>query len=653
MIIYTSITNNYCELPSIEDQGHTYICFTDGSIKPQKPWKFREINCDSTDPIIQSRHPKINPHLYFDEPSVWIDASRLHLLNDDFYRISEKLLSRNDAFILTHPEEHSYTEECFEYYLRSWVDEEKIFKLTKELKKFDYDFENHKTIFGCIMWRNNTEKIKEWSKKWWEFYNICGPRDQLAGSAALKITHSDVEVDMSHPAEIITQFCFYRDFWDNIGTTGQYNNGKEQLEWKEFRSDIKELTGQENINLNKLSYLADIGYQDTFNEMLNSVDSGMGYSTDVSETYNLHEAFLTKTRGDHDFIVYSCITNNYDRIPPNNYYDPKVKYVMFHDGSLDEYPEPWEYRDVRKLSKETCPRRLSAFPKINPHKCFEVGENTVWIDACYTLTKEFADESRKMFPLDLATMEHCYNFTYYDEMLEGFLCSFYSYEQGIDLTKQLFEAGYNFKEYISPCCTMIWRTVRSTTSFRKFCDEWWKWSLIGSNRDQISFDAARQFSGLKIFRVHNKPPETLVKGIELRFTEKNKNRKGKHPRRGTFDQWRQRDQFLTDMQQYAKLSPKIYATHEHISMLEFNDLLPPDVMQEYLMSSPTMRNLKRQQQLWSKDMKRIRDAVWSKSDQTNASGTKEEQTDEWKRRQKREILLQKRRFTRDLKSTKE
>jgi hypothetical protein len=353
-----------------------------------------------------------------------------------------------------------------------------------------------------------------------------------------------------------------------------------------------------------------------FKEIQNSFDykitSDIDQSKEQKEAYQIHVEELIKTN-DVKFTVYSCITNNYDTIPEENYYDPNVRYVMFHDGTIDTTKVPWEYIDIRDYCDLTCPRRLSAFPKLNPHKLFDLGEHTVWIDACYIQTKEFIEFSKTIFPTKgVTTLEHCYRFTYYDEMLEGFMCGFFSYEDGIELTKKLAKTNYNFKDYISPCCTILWRTIKNSKQFIDFCDLWWDWSLVGSNRDQHSFDAARQFTEMFIFRVENKPPSTIAGGIDLRFDLKNKNRKGKHPKRGSNDQWRRRDEFLKELQQYTNLNPKIYAKHEHITMMDWNNVFENDVVRkEYVSKSSTMRNLTHQKSLWLENTKSINDAVWS------------------------------------------
>ena len=47
-----------------------------------------------------------------------------------------------------------------------------------------------------------------------------------------------------------------------------------------------------------------------------------------------------------------------------------VRYVMFHDGTVEQ-KGPWEF--IKLDVDIECPRRLSAYPKINPHKYFDKG----------------------------------------------------------------------------------------------------------------------------------------------------------------------------------------------------------------------------------------------------------------------------------------
>ena len=93
-------------------------------------------------------------------------------------------------------------------------------------------------------------------------------------------------------------------------------------------------------------------------------------------------------------IIYTCITDGYDKISEDNYYDPDIRYVCFYDGELEKVG-PWEYIQLN-LDVE-CPVRRSYHPKHLPHHYFDEGELTVWVDGCYLLTKEFTEFSKEIF----------------------------------------------------------------------------------------------------------------------------------------------------------------------------------------------------------------------------------------------------------------
>lgn len=230
---------------------------------------------------------------------------------------------------------------------------------------------------------------------------------------------------------------------------------------------------------------------------------------------------------------------------------------MFHDGDIEK-SGPWEFIKLEK--NISCPRRLSAFPKINPHLYFGIGEQTVWIDACYKMTKEFVEFSKNQFPFTI--LRHPDRFSYYDEMLEGFLCSFFTWEQGIRITQKLAGDGYEFKKYRSPLGTIIFREINyESIEFGKL---WWKYFCIGPNRDQISFDAALQILNLNPHIIEDRS----ICGVPLGHYNK-VGRIGKHPKDGNPSQVLQKKEFLTAMRKYTGLS-YIYAKKDHSFMIEKN-----------------------------------------------------------------------------------
>ena len=272
---------------------------------------------------------------------------------------------------------------------------------------------------------------------------------------------------------------------------------------------------------------------------------------------------------DSKYIIYTCITNGYDEIPNEHYYDPDIKYVCFTDGSI-EHKEPWEFRDIP--IKHECPRRLSAYPKINPHKLFPVGSKVAWIDGCYIMTKKYVEETKRVldsYPFTI--MRHYNKFTYYDEVLEGYLGNMNTWDDQVEITKALAEIGYKFRLYSSPVLGSFWRVI--TEDLFDFHDMWWKYSLIGPNRDQISFDCSRQYHNLNMHVIedgwlgaHSHIPGSMG----VLFGSKGKQYRRKiHPQNGVFEGLtldeildKARD-LIYHLYPITKLHPKLYTRYDH------------------------------------------------------------------------------------------
>ena len=277
-------------------------------------------------------------------------------------------------------------------------------------------------------------------------------------------------------------------------------------------------------------------------------------------------------------IIYTCITNGYDEIP-DHYYDPDVQYVCFTDGTIEK-KGPWEFRDI--LVDHECPRRLSAHPKINPHLYFPLGSKTVWIDGCYVMTEKFVEESKKILDnSDFTIMRHPGKFTYLDEVLEGFMASMNTWDEQILITKTIKDLGYNFRDYISPVLGSIWRTV--TEDLVKFDELWWKYSLIGPNRDQISFDTARQLTSMPmdvleygwLAKEEDEDGHRLMGSVGVLFGFEGKHARRKlHPQAGHPKQYLERDELLKELRPLTGLHPFIYAKYNHIPFVIRNVIRP-------------------------------------------------------------------------------
>jgi len=464
---------------------------------------------DLGDPVRSSRKDKIL--CPFDEPSVYIDASKVHLLNDDFKKLSEEIISKGEYTYMEHPHKHTYLEECAEYVSRGWVDPDDILKFTIELQETDFDFEKYFSPLCTIIWRPcNDTKFNE---MWWEWYNKGGVRDQLSFSVACQLTEQKYETVYSR--DIINQFSDASpngDWWNN--KCGDYTYHNQDVDIVEFVDLLTEVTGL-------------FDWKEYFRTGIDRISGQPFYGDAASYSYAIEWHDPEKDQ----IVIYTSITNWYDTIPDDMYYDPSVKYVCFTDGKVEK-KGPWEFRDIPDFVYDEVggdPRRLSAFAKICPHKLFPNGTKTVWLDGCYVHTKEWVDNSKKILKeVPLTHMLHPHRFTFHNEVMEGFGANFNTREEMLELVNALSKVEYDFKKYYSPVLTCIWRQV--DRDMAEFHDIWWKYSKIGSNRDQISFDCARQLTNLTWSRIHNW--ETI--GLDLTSPTSKSARNKRHPQAGHF-----------------------------------------------------------------------------------------------------------------------
>lgn len=532
MIFYTCITNGYDTLSdeTVAVAGVRYVCFYDGEIEKKGPWEFIKLDLDIDCPVRRSYHPKHLPHHYFEdgEQTVWIDGC--YPVTEELVRVSKELFEDNDLVLQKHPDNRTYMSEMGKLYGQGFSTMHEILDMSRRAKAQGYTISDYDQTINCVIWRKICPVVNEFNECWRAWYSGGVNRDQISSSIAEFMMRKKYRTPIRFaPKRVTTQV----DIIDTKYRSKKYSQAYEMHEKPTMKQRIELVDGLYDIFDTKPD-----GYE------FNKIYAQLRYPP-----MELNDRVESK-----DMIVYTCITNGYDEFPSNNWYHPDVRYVCFHDGTIDTTVEPWEYIDIRKYTNETCPRRLSFFPKANPHLFFPKGSNTIWIDGCYVHKPEFIEVSKNCFPFTM--VRHASRFTYFDEMLEGFTCAFFSYEDGIKLTKALKEADFDFKSYGSPLGTMVWRTINDETI--KFNKLWYEWSLIGSNRDQVAFDFAMKNYGGSLPSVIEHRQHT---GISLGFYQK-KGRKGMHPQRGDMKQYLRKDEFLEEMSEITGLDPKIYTKYE-------------------------------------------------------------------------------------------
>jgi|TARA_R100000027_G_scaffold28731_1_gene20840 hypothetical protein len=145
------------------------------------PWihVITEVDESTGDPVRDSRIPKIK--CPFSGPSVYIDASKVHLIGPKFMKLTDDIFTEHDLFVLKHPHGHTYLEECAEYVYRGWVSEEEVISFTEHIKDW-YNFGRHFQSMGTVIWRRDQD---DFNQRWWDLYMRGGVRDQLSMAAAL------------------------------------------------------------------------------------------------------------------------------------------------------------------------------------------------------------------------------------------------------------------------------------------------------------------------------------------------------------------------------------------------------------------------------------------------------------------------------------
>ena len=535
IIFYTCVTNDYDKIViPYKDPDVRYVCFYDSGVEPEaEGWEYIPLTVEGTCPVRRSYHPKHRPDLYFDagDTTVWVDAS--YQITEALVNESKIILEDNDFALQEHPSKRTLLAEFAKLYEQGFSTEEEIIDMAKKIRSIGYSLDEYNQTINSVIWRVLTPEVISWCKIWRQWYDLGVNRDQVSSAIAEYVMSTRYRTPMRFkPARIKIKVEMER-------------TNRIKKYWQSYELHDKPSLEKQIELLNNLAEIFDTS-ADKF--VLNKMYACVRYPP-----FELNPIVQPK-----DMVVYTCITNGYDKFPKNNYYSPDVRYVCFHDGTIDTTIGPWEYvkLDLPKLRHDVdinCPRRLSFYPKANPHLYFPPGTNTIWVDACYQLTRKFIENSKKCFPFTM--LRHASKFSYFDEMLEGFTCAFFSYEDGIELTKELKEANYNFRTYGSPLGTIVWRTM--TSKMREFNKQWYDWSLVGCNRDQIAFDAALKFSKIRLPSVYENRGDA---GIPLGYYNK-KGRLGMHPQRGDLKQYLRKEEFLEELGDITGMSPKLYTEY--------------------------------------------------------------------------------------------
>ncbi len=190
VVVYTgAFGDNYGFIPQKKVEGIDFVCFTDDNNKVKFPWKPMPLKFEGDNEVLKNRHPKLLPHLYFNqyEVSIYIDSNFL-IVGD----IHELLKSLGDFKMVTF--DHTQTDDsrdCIyeEYNAILEIAERKgVFKddpvvMEKQielLKLEGYPKKNGLIKGGVLIRKHNDTKVIKVMEEWWHMVSSMSKRDQLS-----------------------------------------------------------------------------------------------------------------------------------------------------------------------------------------------------------------------------------------------------------------------------------------------------------------------------------------------------------------------------------------------------------------------------------------------------------------------------------------
>ena len=195
MIIYSCITNGYDEIPDdhFYDPDVKYVMYYDGDLEQKGDWEF--IKCDRHEPNwLKSYYPRCMSHTLFDEPHVWVDGC--YTMPPDFVNKSKQFL-QNELTLQNHPQQRTIIQEFYKLYRVGFATEDELVRLAEDMACIGFKPSQHKQSLNCCIWRQCTDKVKEWNECYWNWYsNHCQRTDQIASSIAEQLVMRATRVPM-------------------------------------------------------------------------------------------------------------------------------------------------------------------------------------------------------------------------------------------------------------------------------------------------------------------------------------------------------------------------------------------------------------------------------------------------------------------------
>jgi hypothetical protein len=203
-----------------------------------------------------------------------------------------------------------------------------------------------------------------------------------------------------------------------------------------------------------------------------------------------------KFAGIRDKVIYTCITECYDKLKKHRHIFDDCEYVCFTDNKdllrKKKYGR-WEIRPMAFDGLENV--RNARWHKTHPHVLFPEYEVSLWVDANIDLISDgifrmFGESGNKIM-----TAGHFSRDCIYDECMACVDCRKESEKNALRVARMLGER--DMPRNYGLCETNLLLRRHNDKAIVKLCGQWWRMIEKYSHRDQMSFTYILWKNGLK------------------------------------------------------------------------------------------------------------------------------------------------------------
>lgn len=179
LVVYTAITKGYDRLLPVYDQDPdiAFVCFADESFRVDG-WDVRPFVNKIEHRVRRSRHPKINPHLYFPDHdvSIWMDG--FFAIKGNLRLFADNYLGQDAITMFRHRVRNTLWEEAREIVRMGFPNSDLVMRQVQHYYDEGYRDENPLPHCAIMLRRHHDPLVQQTMELWWKELEKWHHRDQ-------------------------------------------------------------------------------------------------------------------------------------------------------------------------------------------------------------------------------------------------------------------------------------------------------------------------------------------------------------------------------------------------------------------------------------------------------------------------------------------